>query len=70
MYYILAATLVLLIFVLFIKALGTVLRGILTTVFVLVMIASLYIMFRSIQEPVDLFGIYQVDRFEVKRFGD
>jgi hypothetical protein len=70
MYYILAATLALLIFVLFIKALGAVLKGILTTLFVLIIIGSLVIMFRSLSEPVDLFGIYKVEKFEITKFGD
>lgn len=70
MYYILAATLAMLIFVLFIKALGAVVKGVITTLFVLIIIGSLIIMFRSLNEPVDLFGIYQVDKFEITKFGD
>ena len=67
MYYILAATFVLLIFVLFIKALGAVLRGILTTFFVIIIIASVVIMFKSLSEPVDIFGLYRVENFVVTK---
>jgi hypothetical protein len=70
MYYVLAATLALLIFVLFIKALGAVIRGTLTTLFVLVIIGSLVIMFRSLKGPVDIFGVYRVDKFEITKFGE
>ena len=68
MYYILAATLLLLIFVLFIKALGTVLKGIITSLFVLIIVVSLVIMFKSLSQPVDLFGLYRVEKFEVTKF--
>lgn len=70
MYYVLAATLALLIFVLFIKALGVVVKGILTSLFVLIIFISLFIMYKSLQGPVDLFGIYQVEKFEVTKFGN
>ncbi len=68
MYYILAATVALLIFVLFIKALGIVLKGILTTIFVLIITGSVIIMVKSLSAPVDLFGLYRVDKFEVTKF--
>jgi hypothetical protein len=70
MYYVLAATIALLIFILFIKALGVVVKGILTTIFVLIIFVSLFVMYKSTQGPVDLFGVYRVDKFEVTRFGD
>ncbi|MBW6441434.1 hypothetical protein K0B04_00805 [Patescibacteria group bacterium] len=67
MYYILAATFALLIFVLFIKALGAVLRGILTTVFLIIIVVSVIIMFKSLNEPVELFGLYRVENFEITK---
>ncbi len=70
MYYILASVLALLIFILFIKALGTVLKGIITSIFVIIVIASAVIMFKSLKAPVDIFGVYRVEKFEVTKFGE
>ena len=70
MYYILIVSIALLIFVLFIKALGAVIKGILTTLFVLLVIASIFIMYKSLQGPVDIFGIYKVEQFEIAKYGD
>jgi hypothetical protein len=67
MYYVLAATVALLVFVLFIKALGSVIKGILTTTFVIVVVVFIYVMLKSISSPVNLFGIYQVDNFEITK---
>ena len=67
MYYVIASTLAVLVFILFIKALGSVLKGIITTTFVIAVIAFIYVMFRSISKPVELFGLYRVDNFEITK---
>ena len=67
MYYVIASTLALLVFILFIKALGSVIKGILTTTFVIAVIAFIYVMFSSISKPVELFGLYRVDNFEITK---
>ena len=67
MYYLLAAVLGLLIFLLFIKALGAVLKGVITFVFVIAVMGSIVIFLQSLREPVSLFGLYKVDKFVVTK---
>lgn len=67
MYYLLVAVLALLIFLLFIKALGAVLKGIITFAFVIAVLACIGIFIKSMNGPVDLFGLYRVDKFEVTK---
>ncbi|HOD01560.1 MAG TPA: hypothetical protein PKH50_02470 [bacterium] len=68
MYYVLVAILALLIFVLFMKALGSVLKGIITTVFVLIVIAFVVLMSKSISGPVDVLGMYRIDNMRITKF--
>ena len=67
MYYILMAILGFLIFVLFLKALGAVVKSIITTLFVLACISVGIIMFKSLRNPVYVLGRYKVDRFVVTK---
>ncbi len=61
MYYILVGILGLLIFVLFLKALGAVVKGLLTTLFAFAGIWSIIIMIKSLSKPVYVLGRYKVD---------
>ena len=67
MYYILASVIGLLIFILFVKALGTVVKGIVTSVFVIIVILSAIVFFKSLSKPVYVFGMYKVDNFVVTK---
>jgi len=67
MYYILASVLALLIFVLFMKALGAVLKGVVTITFVVAVVLTIIVFFRSLSAPVDIFGLYKVDKFVVTK---
>ena len=68
MYYILIAILALLVFVLFIKALGSVLKGIITTLFVVVFIAFIILMSKSMSGSVDIFGMYKIDNMHITKY--
>lgn len=68
MYYILVGVLALLIFILFIKALGSVIKGVITTAFVVAVIAFIVIMGKSISEPIDIFGMYRIDNMQITKF--
>lgn len=52
---------------LFLKALGAVIKSLVTTLFVIVVIAGAIIMYRSIKGPVILLGRYKVEKFVVTR---
>ena len=68
MYYILMAIVALMIFVLFIKALGSVLKGIITTLFVVVFIAFIILMSKPVSGPVDIFGMYKIDNMHITKY--
>jgi len=68
MYYILVGVLALLIFILFIKALGSIVKGVITTAFVVAVIAFIVIMGKSISEPIDIFGMYRIDNMQITKF--
>lgn len=68
MYYILMAIVALMVFVLFIKALGSVLKGIITTLFVVVVIAFIISMSKSMSGPVDIFGMYKIDNMHITKY--
>ena len=67
MYYILVFILAVVLFLLFLKALGAVIKSLVTTLFVIVVIAGAIIMYRSIKGPVILLGRYKVEKFVVTR---
>ena len=67
MYYILVLVLAIVLFVLFLKALGAVIKGLVTTLFVMVVVVGAIIMYRSIKAPVILLGRYKVEKFVVTR---
>jgi hypothetical protein len=68
MYYILVGVLVLLTFVLFMKALGSVLKSVITTTFFLVVSTFIILMLKSLGQPVDIFGMYKIDRFVITKY--
>jgi len=67
MYYILVFILAVVLFLLFLKALGAVIKSLVTTLFVIVVIAGVIIMYKSIKAPVILLGRYKVEKFVVTR---
>ena len=68
MYYILVGVLVLLTFILFMKALGSVLKSVITTTFFLVVSAFIILMLKSLGQPVDVFGMYKIDKFVITKY--
>ncbi|HQG58254.1 MAG TPA: hypothetical protein PLM44_00240 [bacterium] len=62
------AIVALMVFVLFIKALGSVLKGIITTLFVVVVIAFIILMSKSMSGPVDIFGMYKIDNMHITKY--
>jgi len=68
MYYILISVFALLIFILFIKALGSIVKGIITTAFVVAVIAFIVIMGKSMSKPMDIFGMYRVDKMQITKY--
>ncbi|NMB91377.1 hypothetical protein GYA37_00855 [candidate division WWE3 bacterium] len=67
MYYVLVTILGLLIFVLFLKALGSVLKSIFTMLFVVAGISAIVIMVKSLTNPVTVFGVYKVDNLVITK---
>ncbi|MFZ2663776.1 MAG: hypothetical protein WAX66_00190 [Patescibacteria group bacterium] len=67
MYYVLVTILGLLIFVLFLKALGSVIKGILTTLFVFAGIFAIIVMVKSLSNPVSVLGMYKVDNLVITK---
>ena len=67
MYYILVGIIAFVLFILFLKALGAVVKSLVTTLFVIVVIAGAIIMYRSIKGPVTILGRYKVEKFVVTR---
>lgn len=59
---------VLLTFVLFMKALGSVLKSVITTTFFLVVSTFIILMLKSLGQPVDIFGMYKIDRFVITKY--
>lgn len=68
MYYIIIGVIAVLIFILFMKALGSVIKGIITTTFVIAVIAFVIFMAKSLGEPVDIFGMYRIDKMEITKY--
>ncbi|MFH1899053.1 MAG: hypothetical protein ABIJ82_01090 [Patescibacteria group bacterium] len=67
MYYIFVAIIAFVLFVLFLKALGTVVKSIVTTLFVIVVLIAGWLMYKSLESSVTVFGRYKIDRFVVTR---
>jgi Flp pilus assembly protein protease CpaA len=67
MYYIFVAIIALVVFILFLKALGAVVKSIVVTLFVIVVLIVGYLMFRSLSNPVILFSTYKIDKFAVTK---
>ncbi len=68
MYYIMVGVIVLLVFVLFMKALGSIIKGIITTAFVAVVLGFIIIMAKSLGGPIDVFGMYKIDKMQITKY--
>lgn len=68
MYYIIVAVISLLIFILFMKALGSVIKGIITTAFVIAVFGFIIIMAKSLGEPIEIFGMYKIDKMQITKY--
>ena len=67
MYYILVAVLSFVLFILFLKALGAVIKSLITTLFVIFVLSTAWMMYKSIKAPVYILGRYKIDKFVVTR---
>lgn len=67
MYYIFVAIIGIVLFILFLKALGAVVKSILSTIFVLIVVVGGYLMYKSLKTPVTIFGRYRIDKFVVSK---
>lgn len=67
MYYILVGIIAFVLFVLFLKALGAVVKSLVTTLFVIIVVVSAIIMYKSTKGPVTMLGRYQVEKFVITR---
>jgi hypothetical protein len=67
MYYIFVAIIAFVLFILFLKAVGAVVKSIVTVLFVITFIIAGWLMYKSLSNPVTIFGRYKIDKFVVTR---
>lgn len=67
MYYILVAIIAFVLFILFLKAVGAVVKSIVTVLFVITFIVAGWLMYKSLQSPVTVFGRYKIDKLVITR---
>lgn len=67
MYYIILALIALFVFYIFVKILSSVIKGCLVTVIVLVLVMTLYLMYKSTREPVSLLNLYKIQDLKITR---
>jgi hypothetical protein len=49
------------------KILGSLLKGCLTALFIVFIAYSIYIMVNSTKQPMNIFGLYEVDNFVIRK---
>ena len=67
MYYIIFGALSLLVFYVLVKILSSVIKGCLSTLAIIVLVITLYLMYKSTIEPVSVFNLYRIQNFKVTR---
>lgn len=67
MYYLLLLLLFIILYYVFMKVLGSLVKGCLTAFFVVFVAYAVVVMIKSTKEPVDVFGLYQVDNFTIRK---
>jgi len=67
MYYLLLLLLFITVYYVFMKILGSLLKGCLTAVLFVFVAYVISVMVKSTKQPVNVFGIYQVDNFNVRK---
>jgi len=67
MYYLLSLLLFVILYYVFMKVLGSLVKGCFTALLFVFIAYAVVIMVKSTKQPVDVFGIYQVDNFNIKK---
>jgi uncharacterized membrane protein len=67
MYYVLALLLLIVIYYLFVKVLSSLAKGCISGVLFAIGVAIVLVFVRSRNAPIDVFGLYRIDNFEVKK---
>jgi len=50
------------------KALGSVIKGIITTAFVVAVFGFIIIMAKSLGGPIEIFGMYKIDNMQITKY--
>jgi hypothetical protein len=67
MYYVIFGAISLLVFYVLVKILSSVLKGCLVTLVFIVLVITLYLMYKSTIEPVPVLNLYRIQDFKVTR---
>jgi len=65
MYYLLLILFFIILYFVFVKLLSSILKGCLVAVLVIVLFIGIDVLVKSSKEPVNIFGLFKVDNFEV-----
>lgn len=65
MYYLLAAVFLIIVYLALTKILSSLIRGLLISLGLVGGIVAIYLMIKSTKEPVNVFGRYIIDNFEI-----
>jgi hypothetical protein len=67
MYYLLLLLLFIVLYTVFVKILGSLIKGCLMAFGIVLIVYTIYIMVNSIKQPMNIFGLYEVDNFNVRK---
>ena len=67
MYYLLLIVLVAIVFYVVTHVVSSIFKGCMVTVFVVIIGLLVFFLIKSTKEPVNVFGYYQIDNFEVTK---
>ncbi|GIW69470.1 MAG: hypothetical protein KatS3mg101_0217 [Patescibacteria group bacterium] len=67
MFYLIAAFLILVVFVVTARILSSLIKGCLIALGVFIIVITAFLVYKSSREPVELFGIYRLHNFEITK---
>ncbi|KKS30898.1 MAG: hypothetical protein UV03_C0018G0003 [candidate division WWE3 bacterium GW2011_GWE1_42_16] len=67
MYYVLMTLLILVVFIVATRILSSMLKGCFVAVGLLLIVITIFLLYKSTVEPIELFGIYRIDNFQITK---
>ncbi|HBY09815.1 hypothetical protein A2473_02815 [candidate division WWE3 bacterium RIFOXYC2_FULL_42_13] len=67
MYYVILALLILVVFIVATRILSSLIKGCFVAVSLFLIVITIFLLYKSTVEPIEVFGIYRIDSFRITK---